>query len=77
MNINRIRNTMETFKIEVFNKNYKKYIKFIFNGRLETRDSKNTIIKWKEIFAQIPDRKYIIIWDCIRRQGYDHAARIK
>ncbi len=68
---------METTKIEVFEKNGKNYFKFIFNGRLESADADTAIIKWKEIFSETTDKKYIIIWDCLRMQGYGHEARVK
>ncbi|MEJ2543609.1 MAG: hypothetical protein P8Y99_06030 [Calditrichaceae bacterium] len=68
---------MEVTKIEVFKRNEKKYIKFIFSGRLEPNDADTAIIQWKEIFSKDPGIKYIVIWDCVRMQGYDHEARKK
>ena len=68
---------MEITKIEVFIRNEKKYIKFVFSGRLEPHDAENAIIQWKDIFSKNSGIKYIVIWDCIRMQGYDHEARKK
>jgi hypothetical protein len=68
---------MKITEVDTFSRNEKKYIKFVFSGRLEPNDADTAIIEWKEIFSKDTNTRYIVIWDCVRMQGYDHEARKK
>jgi hypothetical protein len=68
---------MGTTKIESFNKNGRGYLKFIFDGQLEPSDTQKAIKTWKDKFSENPDRKFILIWDCLNMGGYNNESRVK
>ena len=67
---------MTSTKVDIFEKNNKKYIRFIFYGHFDVHDAEHSLDKWKEINSENPAQKYTIIWDCLRMTGYDHDSRV-
>jgi hypothetical protein len=67
----------ENPRIEWVNKSGRRCLKFIFDKTLTADHAEVAITEWKEIFQSSEDESIILIWDCIKMQGYDSAARIR
>jgi len=67
----------ENPKIEWIKKSGKDCLKFTFSDKLNIEDANLAIKKWKKAFAEKPQEKIIIIWECSEMSGYDNEARIQ
>ncbi len=66
---------MENPKIEWMKTERQKCLKFTFFDKLTEDGAVAGIKKWKNYFAEYPDDKITLIWDCLNMSGYDPAAR--
>ncbi|MEQ8470168.1 MAG: STAS/SEC14 domain-containing protein [Marinoscillum sp.] len=50
-------------------------LKFIFKGKFTEEASDLSTQIWDQEFKSNPDRKFILIWDCVQMTGFEMSAR--
>ena len=61
--------------IKLDNLDGNKCLRFHFDGYLEAGEAQRLISEWKRIFTDDPDRKFIVVWNCLKMNGYESDAR--
>ncbi len=66
---------MENLKVEWITKSGRDCLKFTFFGKFTVQDAIPALEKWRQAFAERPEGKIPLIWDCLNMEDYDHEAR--
>lgn len=53
----------------------KRYLKFVFEGKLTNKDAEFAAIKWCEIMDSMSSDKISLIWECTKMSGYEWMSR--
>ena len=64
-------------KIEWQKKENVDCLRFTFKGELTEKDAEVAVKEWRETFQSKPDTPIVVIWDCLKLNGYESGARNK
>jgi hypothetical protein len=61
--------------IEYKNISGKECLFFKFGEHLTENSAKAAVARWKSEFNKYPEKKIVLVWECLEMKGYDKEAR--